>query len=169
MAKVRVWMDEALFERVTSSNPDLNKEGSLNNAVSVYLNVHEIVKKEYPNAPDDAIEDSIRTFLKIKKAVLSELAGVFSRAELVGLLDAFNGTMIQGVSIPPQTILLAQIEDAKNYDNSDTWHGYNTDDLLSKISKLTPIQAEIWLNEIIRFWQEGINLENFLNQYQQNV
>lgn len=159
-------MDETLFNKVVESNPDLNKEASLNNAVAQYLSALELVKKEYPSSPDDAIDEAIRGFLKAKRIVLPELAGVFTRAELVGLLDAFNGTMIQGISIPPRSLLTAQMEDAEAFNNAGQWHGYNTAELLKKIEELTPIQAQIWLHEIVTFWQENKDLEAFLSQYQ---
>lgn len=143
MAVKRVYIDETVFDKLISLYPEGDKQDTLNN--------------------------SVETFLRLRSASLRELKGVFTKAETVGMVDAFNGTMIGNVPIPAKDMLVAQMEDSEQYDFSSTRHGYEINALLGKINALSTAQAEFWLQELVRFWEELSNqpesLEKFIENY----
>lgn len=167
MAAIRVYIEEKIFEKLTSVS-DLGKEAALNDAVNTYLSARELAGKEYPSAPDDAIESIIRHYLTVKKSVLREIKGIFTKPEIVGMIDAFNGTMIGNIPIPAKDMLSAQMEDSETYDFSSTRHGYEITALLSKIDNLTTAEAEFWLQELVRFWEELSSQPDSLDKFIEN-
>lgn len=144
MSAKRVYIDETIFEKLTSLYPEGDKQDSLNNAVE--------------------------TFLRLRITSLREIKGVFTKPEIVGMIDAFNGTTIGNVPIPAKDMLIAQMEDSESYDFSSTRYGYEISGLLEKIKGLTTAQAEFWLQELVRFWEELSNqpesLEKFTDSYE---
>lgn len=144
MAVKRVYIDETVFEKLNSLYPQGDKQESLNN--------------------------SVETFLRLRAASLREIKGVFTKPEIVGMIDAFNGTLIGNIPIPAKDMLTAQMEDSEAYDFSSARHGYEVSALLNKIDNLGTAQAEFWLQELVRFWEELSNqpesLEKFLESYE---
>jgi hypothetical protein len=144
MATKRVYIEETVFEKLNSLYSQGDKQENLNNAVE--------------------------TFLRLRSASLREIKGIFTKPEIVGMIDAFNGTMIGNIPIPAKDMLSAQMEDSETYDFSSTRHGYEITALLGKIAELTTAQSEFWLQELVRFWEELSNqpdsLEKFIESYQ---
>ena len=146
MATKRVYIDETIFEKLNSLYPEGDKQENLNNAVE--------------------------TFLRLRAVSLMEIKGVFTKPEIVGMIDAFNGTTIGTVPIPAKDMLIAQMEDSETYEFFSTRHGYEITELLTKIDNLTTAEAEFWLQELVRFWEElsslPDSLEKFISDYEHN-
>ena len=125
MATKRVYIEESVFDKLNSLYPEGDKQENLNN--------------------------SVETFLRLRSASLREIKGIFSKPEIVGMIDAFNGTMIGNVPIPARDMLTAQMEDSETFYFSSTRHKYEITALLTKIENLDTAQAEFWLQELVRF------------------
>lgn len=142
MAVKRVYIDESVFDKLNTLYQQGDKQENLNNAVE--------------------------TFLRLRSNSLKEIKGIFTKPEIVGMIDAFNGTMIGNIPIPAKDMLSAQMEDSETYDFSSTRHGYEITALLSKIDNLTTAEAEFWLQELVRFWEELSSQPDSLDKFIEN-
>ena len=166
----QIRMDEDLYNQVAATEPSQDKMVALNNAVAVFLRARKIVERSYKSAPDDAIQDLLQFAVSTRKAVLKTLEGKFSRPELIGMIDAFNGVQTSAVHIAAKSLLVAEMEDAETYNGTGAMHQYDTAVLLKKIESLSELQAEVWLQELTRFWVEIASVEGgferFSKQYE---
>ena len=155
----RVYIDQKVFERLCKTNPDLQKQALLNNAVSVYLNCHKLFNGEFQEYTDDAIEDGLQAYKAMGLATLYELRGKFSKGELKVQLQAMNGIFAS------QVPLWEQIADAEIQPNA----GYDFELLTQKLKTLNPIQQHFWQRELCRFWrviaEREESYERFLKKY----
>ena len=142
MAVKRVYIDESVFDKLNTLYQQGDKQENLNNAVE--------------------------TFLRLRSNSLKEIKGIFTKPEIVGMIDAFNGTMIGNIPIPAKDMLSAQMEDSETYDFSSTRHGYEITALLSKIDNLTTAEAEFWLQEVVRFGEELSSQPESLDKFIEN-
>jgi|GEM_PF-5080147 len=85
---------------------------------------------------------------------LEDLAikGKFTREEWAEMLDGMNG-VIHTPGMDPRT----EIND-----------GVKTRRLKHKIDILNPVEGEILLREIQRFWNNNLNTDEFIDRYKQN-
>lgn len=136
---IRPYMSKLVFDKLTSLYT--NKEEALNRAVSGFLLMRSL---------------SLRT-----------VSGVFSRPEMIGMVAAFNGTIITlDMGIPPKQMLIGQMQDAQTYESNADFYEYDGLQLLRKLEALTELEALFLLEEIHRFWNEtnGRDLEEFLDK-----
>lgn len=102
-----------------------------------------------------AVTQAAESFYVLRRYTLEELKGRFSHAEIVGLCDMFNGTIIQP-EMSVKSVLLAQLEDAENFDNLSARHGFKYSELKEKIEGLTASQVFFLIHEIDRFWNDPV-------------
>ena len=124
----------------------------------------------YPSK-ESGLNRAVAGFLALRELSLRRLRGVFAPAELVGLVDAFNGTWL-GLPHPlsPREMLQIEMEDAQALDESATRHGYEAPALQAKLLALTEAEAFFLLDELERFWNTeasgtGPDLDSFLAAY----
>lgn len=107
---------------------------------------------DYKNATS-ATTQAAEGFWILRKYTLTELKGVFTGKELIGLCVMFNGTIIQP-EMSVKSVLIAQIEDSEKFDNMSSRHGFDHNTLMKKIEKLSSAQVYFLIHEIDRFWND---------------
>lgn len=116
-----------------------------------------------------AAQTAIEVFAWLRKATLHELKGMFSREELIALLDSFNGLIPTWRFMCNTQVLVAHTEDAEKYQRSMSMHGANSDVLLQKLAKLTSAQATILQLELVSFWNRddevSPDIESFVTRF----
>jgi hypothetical protein len=163
----QTYVDSSTLETLYNAFPEEGKQDTISAAAHLltWLN------NETGILSPDLLCELVEGLTKARRLTLGELAGTFTREELVGLLDAFNGTLVRGINLPAREVLRYEMEDAETLDGIGARHGYNSETLLKKISGLTHAQAETLLLELRVFWetQSGMDnaLENFLNRLTQ--
>ncbi len=124
----------------------------------------------YPNDKEQSLNRAVSAFLIMRNLSLKSIKGKFDRNELIGIVAAFNGTIIGfDLGIPPKAMLLAQMEDAIALENNDSFYSYTKESLLQKINQTSEMEAMFFLEEISRFWNEpsayGHVIENFVIKF----
>lgn len=124
----------------------------------------------YPQK-ENGLNRAVAGFLALRDLSLRKLRGHFAPAELVGLVDAFNGLLL-GLPHPlsPRDILRYEMEDADALEGSAARYGYDADALQVKITALSEHEAFFLVDELERFWNGGEDgtapeLESFLAIY----
>ena len=123
--------------------------------------------KLYPNSKTAMLDRVVEMHLAFRKLALRNIKGVFTRNELIGIVAAFNGTIISfDLGIPPKFMLTAGMEDSISLDGNDVMYDYQAEPLLQKISQLSQLEAMFLLEEVSRFWNESRHpdLEDFIKQ-----
>lgn len=113
----------------------------------------EIVKRsKEPASSSDALSSiAERDLNRYYKLLRQAQIPVFSENELMLMIDAFNGCLID-FAIAPSSTLILNIQDAIAIDNlSEKWE-VDADFLLTKLKSLNDLQCAYLLDGIERFW-----------------
>ena len=131
----------------------------------------EIYGKKTPGA-----ERASECFPYIRRHTLFELKGYFTPEELKGMVDSYNGTLMDTQWMPIKDMVIGHLEDADKFEHISTKWGFNLDQLREKIKKLTSAHVFFLQEEINRFWNydnayasddnSGPDLEKFVNELQ---
>lgn len=97
------------------------------------------------------VDRCLAGYLSLQIRTIYELKGIFEGSEIKLLADAFNGTLLSP-DMMHKSILIAQIEDAEQYDNLGAKWEVNIPQLVDKAKTLTNAQAYFLIDEIYRFW-----------------
>ncbi len=123
--------------------------------------------KLYPTSKTEMLDRVVEMHLAFRKLALRNIKGMFSRNELIGIVAAFNGTIISfDLGIPPKFMLTAGMEDSINLDGNDRMYDYEAEPLLEKTAALSELDSMFLLEEVSRFWNESrqLDLEDFIKQ-----
>jgi hypothetical protein len=158
----QAYVEPVALEKLYQAFPDVGKQATISAAALILTRL----RNETGITSTDLIDEMVEAMLKARRLTLSrEIKGSFSTQEWVGLLDAFNGTLVRGMGIPAREMLYAEMEDAGDLDGSGTRHGYDSAELLGKLNRLTLAQAEYLLLELRIFWEEINGRENGLDEF----
>lgn len=113
----------------------------------------------------DGLETAVQNYLAIRDNALRELQGIFTREELIALVDMYNATIYDPRFAGPQ-FLQIQIEDAEQFESTVTRQGANLGQLIEKVKNLTHAQSLVLIEECWRFWNVGDkqDLEDFVRK-----
>lgn len=113
-----------------------------------------------------AIQAVMSIYNSIRRATRNELNGIFTRQELITLLDATNGTMPVWQYIANREMFIFHIEDAEKYQNSASMHGTDLPELCKKLERLTTAQVAVLQIELHVFWHHrSSDMQGFLNEF----
>lgn len=112
------------------------------------------------------LEMAVDSYLVLRKGVLKSIKGVFTREEIISLLDIHNGTMMDARFTRPE-MMAAHMEDAENYEGTCQRHGADLETLKKKIIGLSHPQSLYLSQECYRFWYcdlYGQDLDGFVGE-----
>lgn len=120
--------------------------------------------------PTTAAQAAVETLLWLRQATLRELKGLFTRDEIIGLADSFNGLIPTWEIMVNPSVLVAHTEDAEHFQQSLSMHSADPAILLPKLEKLTAAQATILQLELWAFWNRdesnpSPDLEQFVKRF----
>lgn len=114
--------------------------------------------QEIDAKPTTAAQTVTEIFGYLRRATLAELKSMFTREEIIALVDSFNGLMPTWQIMCNTAVFVAHTEDAEKYQSSISLHGADPASLLEKLSKLSAAQATILQLELVIFWNnESVN------------
>lgn len=116
---------------------------------------------EISERPTTAAQEALEAFIWLRRATLYELKGLFSREEIIALLDSFNGLIPTWRLMVNPSTLVAHTEDAERYQGSLSMHQADPESLIAKLKKLTPAQATTLQLELWAFWNRSDNPADF--------
>lgn len=160
------FIDETAVAELVAFNPEGNTPAIINATIRQAIELHKLTAKLYPVSGPEAVPAIIDRHVQLHTRTLARLRGRFNRNEIAAMLNAFNGTMIQGFFLPAADLLRAQMEDADTYEASAQMYDYDLPALLAKLEGLSELEAETWLAELLRFWSENVEIGNFLTHYE---
>ncbi len=107
---------------------------------------------EISSRPSVAAQHAVEITAWLKPLVIRELHGVFTREEIIGLADSFNGLIPSWDFMVNTSVLLAHTEDAEHYQQSISGHGADPVKLFEKLKKLSAAHAAMLQLELWSFW-----------------
>jgi hypothetical protein len=159
---IQAYVEPDALESLYRAFPDGGKQDTISAAALILTRL----RHETGITSTDLLDEMVEAMLKARRLTLSrEIKGSFSTQEWVGLLDAFNGTLVRGMGFPAREILCYEMEGADALNGSGTRHGYDSAELLGKLNRLTLAQAEYLLLELRIFWEEINGRENGLDEF----
>lgn len=105
--------------------------------------------------PTTAAQFVLQIFPGLRRGVLQELKGMFTREEIIAMADAWNGTMPTWNYLSIPKMFLIHMEDAENYEAAISKHGAKPAEMLEKIGRLNAAQCAILQLELYIFWNNG--------------
>ena len=159
---IQAYVEPVALESLYRAFPDGGKQDTISAAAEILTRL----RHETGITSTDLLDEMVAAMLKARRLTLRrEIKGSFSTQEWVGMIDAFNGTLVRGMGIPAREMLYAEMVEAGDLDGSGTRHGYDSAELLGKINRLTLAQAEFVLLELRIFWEEINGRENGLDEF----
>lgn len=123
------------------------------------------LKKDF-GQQSDALRLIVEPHSRLRKMVMAELKGYFSRAELTALIDSQNGVLLTPDFIYNKVFFLAQLEDFETLEDGISRHGADGPDLLQKLKQLSHAQVYFLMLDIAAFWNHNDrDLNNYLDTY----
>jgi hypothetical protein len=133
-------------------------------------NLPEIYGKKTPGA-----ERAVECYLYIRRHTLLELRGIFTPEELKGMVDSYNGTLMDAQWMSNKDMAVGHLEDAERFEYISQKWGFDFDKFIQKVKKLTSAQIFFLQEEINRFWNydsaykskegSGPDLETFVLEF----
>lgn len=109
---------------------------------------------------------AVEGFVQLRKYINYELKGVFTREELISIVDAQNGLLLETALQANKGIFLAHCEDAERLESAFSRNGANWDDARVKIEGMSPAQVFFLQDAIALFWErQETGLEEFIAQF----
>ena len=102
--------------------------------------------------PTTAAQNILELFASLRRAVLIELKGIFTREEIIVLADIYNGVMPTWKYLSSKEMLIAEVEDGEHFDGTCTRHEADIHKLIEKIKELSAAHVAILQLELYRFW-----------------
>lgn len=109
---------------------------------------------------------AVEAYVNLRKRVLQDMKGYFSKDELTALVDNQNGTIFSPDLFSISGTWVHGVEDGIKYDGLDSRWNIDRDDLIEKLNALSDVQAYFMREEIDRFWSDtDSDLEEFVSKY----
>jgi hypothetical protein len=114
-------------------------------------------------------ETVLESFNYLRLNTLEEIKGIFTREELMSLVEMHNGIIFDARTSSNKGMLVLEIEDKEKFDKQSEQFNYDHKKLIAKIEKLTSAQVYFLILEISKMWEKGSAngdaLENFLSGF----
>jgi hypothetical protein len=111
---------------------------------------------------NEAIQAAIDAYNSIRRYTLKELTGIFTREEIIAMVDNLNGTMLQPEYQANKDIYIAHLEDGEKFEYLSDRFKIDFTTLKTKVGGLTAAQIFFLQAEIERFWRQESNIEDGL-------
>ena len=111
---------------------------------------------------NEAIQAAIDAYNSIRRYTLNEITGIFTREEIIAMVDNLNGTLLQPEYQANKDIYIAHLEDGEKFENLSARFEVDFKTLKAKVEGLTAAQIFFIQAEIERFWRQESNIENGL-------
>ncbi|SHJ06400.1 hypothetical protein SAMN05443429_108101 [Cruoricaptor ignavus] len=112
-----------------------------------------------------AVQLILEPHRRLRKVVMKELKGLFSKEEITALVDSQNGVMLTPAFIYKKDFLIEQLEDFELFESGISRHGAEKEELIEKLSGISNSQVYFLLLEIHAFWNSGGKLDDFVKQF----
>jgi hypothetical protein len=125
---------------------------------------------EISTRPTTAVQSVLEVFTWLRRKTINELRGRFTREELIGFADSFNGLLPTWQLMSNPDVFMAHCYDAEKYQRSFSSHEADYNEVAKKISVLTSAQSTIFQLELWAFWnrdEEGPSpdLDTFIERF----
>lgn len=101
------------------------------------------------------IQKSVAAFSVLQSLSLIELKGMFTREEIIAMVDSLNGSIHEDRFMANKKMMLYGLEDSEALDKRFTMHGASFHDFNKKFNVLTSAQCYFLIEEIRRFWDDA--------------
>jgi len=98
--------------------------------------------------------EAAEAYISIRKYTISELKGIFSREELIGLIASLNGTIFEPTFAANNRMFAIHCEDAEIYEKCFSTNNANQLVIMAKILSLTSAQTYFLQQEISMWWND---------------
>jgi hypothetical protein len=105
--------------------------------------------------PTTAAQNALHLFAGLRRGVLQELKGMFTRSEIIAMADSYNGTMPTWNYMSVPNMFEIHMQDAETYEAAISKHGAKPTELLSKVAALSSAQTAVLQLELYIFWNNG--------------
>lgn len=95
---------------------------------------------------------AIEGYVNIRKIVLAEMKGTFTREELSYLIDIQNGKIFDSNIASRRSTWIAEIEDANLFDQTGAKWNVDVPMLIEKVKALNAAEVYFWRELIHLFW-----------------
>lgn len=114
---------------------------------------------------NQSVISEINILKRIRTVAMGELRGVFSAAEWVFMVDAFNGTLIDEIFCANVGAFIAACEDAERFDGAAERNGVDFPKFIDKVKTLHGANIEAIYQRINDYWENSneINLKEWAN------
>lgn len=144
-----VFSASALAEAIS---PALNMAaGSLRQQIIERLS-HDVVAQY---ATQIALERELPVLGQLARRTMDEIAGMFSKEEVLAIANAFNGTMVMEQLVARPEVIVAQLSDSEDLDGGVQLFGADPEALLQKLRGLKAAQAYYLLREVVLWWHSS--------------
>lgn len=126
------------------------------------------VLNEISEKPVTATQEALEIFMILRRTTINELKYVFTKEEIIALLDSFNGLIPTWDYVASADTLAWHMSEAEKYAGAATRQGANPDKLIEKLKGLTSAQSTILQLELWAFWNrsdEPANLDDFVARF----
>lgn len=124
---------------------------------------------EINTQPSTAASAIIETFVNLRRTIINQLKGMFTREELVALLSGYNGLIPTWDMLPSVELFIWHTQETEKYEAAISQHGADPAVLLKKIESLTSAQVTILQIELWAFWNHSETsnpeLEPFIERF----
>lgn len=121
--------------------------------------------KENFGGIQSAISLIVEPFDRLRVMSIAELKDLFTKQELIALIDNQNGVMLTPDFVYNKSFLLAQLEDFEKFENGISRNGAEYAQLANKIDKISNAQVYYLLLDIHIFWETSLDLEQYLIKF----
>jgi hypothetical protein len=149
----------------TAKKTEVNKTKTIN--VDLPTQERKLLRLNGENLREEA-NVALQTFLYLNRAFLKDIKGLFTREEIIAILDNFNGTMYKPQWAIIKEGYIASLEDGDELDNLGARQNCDITKLIDKIRNLSIIHVALWQYEIYRFWNTEYyknDIDNFVNTF----
>ncbi len=95
---------------------------------------------------------ALQSFLYLNRGFLKDIKGMFTREEIIAMLDNFNGTMYEPQWSIVKDAYIASLEDGDKLDGLGARQNCDIKNLIEKIKHLSITHVALWQYELYRFW-----------------
>lgn len=141
-------------------------------SIRFYTDEYEKALTEIYNNKSAGATEAVKAYVHIRKSMLAEMKGRFTRAQLSYLIDIQNGTIFEPMLTARKSTWIAEIEDANLLDHAGKKWGIDVNHLIEKVNELNAAEVYFWRELIHLFWHgaqdfhiKSQDLNRFLDEW----
>lgn len=157
----QAYVEPVALEKLYEAFPNEGKQDTISAAAEVLTRL----RYETGVASISGLQDTLEFMVRARRYTNYKLRGMFTREEMTGLMDIFNGVLMRGVAIPAKEIFMAQVMDANAYEGVAAQYGFDMLAIETKIEAMSLAEAEFMLLEILVFWEQESSKEGGMDAF----